>query len=128
MCLVCQASEEADKSYESTDTLKKMVVCQKNGQSLGEADECGKSLTHFEVCQSVSELPSPAVYGEDGNPFVKGEAVKFDCFPFGSTKLHLNAFAFGCFLFAFIHTQGDPKFPKPQFRNKTTKKEGTHNL
>ena len=63
MCLVCQASEEADKSYESTDTLKKMVVCQKNGQSLGEADECGKALTHFEVCQSVSELPSPAVYG-----------------------------------------------------------------
>lgn len=60
---MCQASEEADKSYESTDTLKKMEVCQKNGQSLGEADECGKSLTHFEVCQSVSELPSPAVYG-----------------------------------------------------------------
>ena len=25
------------------------------------------------------------LYGEDGNPFVKGEAVKFDCFPFGST-------------------------------------------
>lgn len=63
MCLVCQASEEADKSYESTDTLKKMEVCQKNGQSLGEADECGKSLTHFKVCQSVSEVPSPAVYG-----------------------------------------------------------------
>ena len=40
-----------------------MEVCQKNGQSLGEADECGKSLTHFEVCQSVSEVPSPAVYG-----------------------------------------------------------------
>lgn len=39
-----------------------MEVCQKNGQSLGEADECGKSLTHFKVCQSVSELPSPAVY------------------------------------------------------------------
>lgn len=56
MCLVCQASEEADKSYESTDTLKKLEVCQKNGQSLGEADECGKSLTHFEVCQSVSEI------------------------------------------------------------------------
>ena len=63
MCLVCQASEEADKSHESTDTLKKMVVCQKNGQSLAEADECGKSLTHFKVCQSVSEVPSPAVYG-----------------------------------------------------------------
>ena len=40
-----------------------MEVCQKNGQSLAEADKCGKSLTHFEVCQSVSELPSPAVYG-----------------------------------------------------------------
>ena len=40
-----------------------MEVCQKNGQSLAEADECGKSLTHFKVCQSVSELPSPAVYG-----------------------------------------------------------------
>ena len=40
-----------------------MEVCQKNGQSLGEADECGKSLTHFKVCQSVSEVPSPAVYG-----------------------------------------------------------------
>ena len=40
-----------------------MEVCQKNGQLLAEADECGKSLTHFKVCQSVSELPSPAVYG-----------------------------------------------------------------
>ena len=40
-----------------------MEVCQKNGQSLAEADECGKSLTHFKVCQSVSEVPSPAVYG-----------------------------------------------------------------
>lgn len=70
-----------------------------------------------------TEVTWDMLYGEDGNPFVKGEAVKFDCFPFGSTILHLNAFAFGCFLFAFIHTQGDPKFPKPQFRNKTIKKK-----
>ena len=42
---------------------REKIVCQKNGQSLAEADECGKSLTHFKVCQSVSEVPPPAVYG-----------------------------------------------------------------
>ena len=39
-----------------------MEVCQKNGQSLAEADECGKSLTHFEVFLCVSDVPCPAVY------------------------------------------------------------------
>lgn len=33
-----------------------------------------------------TEVTWDMLYGEDGNPFVKGEAVKFDCFPFGSTK------------------------------------------
>ena len=32
-----------------------------------------------------TEVTWDMLYGEDGNPFVKGEAVKFDCFPFGST-------------------------------------------
>lgn len=34
-----------------------------------------------------TEVTWDMLYGEDGNPFVKGEAVKFDCFPFGSTTL-----------------------------------------
>ena len=39
-----------------------------------------------------TEVTWDMLYGEDGNPFVKGEAVKFDCFPFGSTtKLRLDA-------------------------------------
>ena len=33
-----------------------------------------------------TEVTWDMLYGEDGNPFVKGEAVKFDCFPFGSTS------------------------------------------
>ena len=33
-----------------------------------------------------TEVTWDMLYGEDGNPFVKGEAVKFDCFPFGSTR------------------------------------------
>ncbi|WP_256755954.1 macro domain-containing protein [Bifidobacterium longum] len=33
-----------------------------------------------------TEVTWDMLYGEDGNPFVKGEAVKFDCFPFGSTN------------------------------------------
>ena len=37
-----------------------MEVCQKNGQSLAEADECGKSLTHFKVCQRFPLLPCTA--------------------------------------------------------------------
>ncbi len=32
-----------------------------------------------------TEVTWDMLYGEDGNPFVKGEAVKFDCFPFGSS-------------------------------------------
>ena len=35
-----------------------------------------------------TEVTWDMLYGEDGNPFVKGEAVKFDCFPFGSTKIN----------------------------------------
>ena len=59
-----------------------MEVCQKNGQSLGEADECGKSLTHFEVCQSVSEVPSPAVYGPSSAfGFPAGARIFFGRFP-----------------------------------------------
>ena len=33
-----------------------------------------------------TEVTWDMLYGEDGNPFVKGEAVKFDCFPFGSIE------------------------------------------
>ena len=33
-----------------------------------------------------TEVTWDMLCGEDGNPFVKGEAVKFDCFPFGSTR------------------------------------------
>ena len=33
-----------------------------------------------------TEVTWDMLYGEGGNPFVKGEAVKFDCFPFGSTR------------------------------------------
>lgn len=35
-----------------------------------------------------TEVTWDMLYGEDGNPFVKGEAVKFDCFPFGSTTMN----------------------------------------
>ena len=41
------------------------------------------STTHV---QSLPNVRGRMLYGEGGNPFVKGEAVKFDCFPFGSTK------------------------------------------
>ena len=37
-----------------------------------------------------TEVTWDMLYGEDGNPFVKGEAVKFDCFPFGSTTYTKN--------------------------------------
>ena len=37
-----------------------------------------------------TEVTWDMLYGEDGNPFVKGEAVKFDCFPFGSTTRTLK--------------------------------------
>ena len=37
-----------------------------------------------------TEITWDMLCGEDGNPFVKGEAVKFDCFPFGSTKRVLD--------------------------------------
>ena len=33
------------------------------------------------------EVPWEVYFEEGGNPFDKGEAVKFDCFPFGSTNL-----------------------------------------
>lgn len=33
-----------------------------------------------------TEVTWDMLYGESGNPFVKGEADKFDCFPFGSTS------------------------------------------
>ncbi len=46
-----------------------------------------------------TEVTWDMLYGEDGNPFVKGEAVKFDCFPFGSTRwtLHEHLFFKGGF-------------------------------
>lgn len=37
-----------------------------------------------------TEVTWDMLYGEDGNPFVKGEAVKFDCFPFGSTRENIR--------------------------------------
>ena len=37
-----------------------------------------------------TEVTWDMLYGEDGNPFVKGEAVEFDCFPLGSTKTPLD--------------------------------------
>ncbi len=46
-----------------------------------------------------TEVTWDMLYGEDGNPFVKGESVKFDCFPFGSTRwtLHEHLFFKGGF-------------------------------
>ena len=41
-----------------------------------------------------TEVTWDMLYGEDGNPFVKGEAVKFDCFPFGSTRWTLHEHLF----------------------------------
>lgn len=32
------------------------------------------------------EVPMEVLNGETEDPFAEGEAVKFDCFPFGSTK------------------------------------------
>lgn len=55
-----------------------------------------------------TEVTWDMLYGEDGNPFVKGEAVKFDCFPFGSTNnaglpiwqnLRSGGFSFSCIPF-----------------------------
>lgn len=34
------------------------------------------------------EVPWEVYFEEGGNPFDRGEAVKFDCFPFGSTRQH----------------------------------------
>lgn len=55
-----------------------------------------------------TEITWDMLCGEDGNPFVKGEAVKFDCFPFGSTNnaglpiwqnLRSGGFSFSCIPF-----------------------------
>ena len=71
-----------------------------------------------------AEMEADMEAGLIKDPFVAGETVvkKFYCFPFESTILHLNAFAFGCFLFAFIHTQGDPKFPNLNLETRQEKR------
>ena len=49
-----------------------------------------------------TEVTWDMLYGEDGNPFVKGEAVKFDCFPFGSTNSQFSLYI-KAFLFLWLH-------------------------
>ena len=47
-----------------------------------------------------TEVTWDMLYGEGGNPFAKGEAVKFGCFPFGSTTRKSSRQAGLSFLFA----------------------------
>ena len=59
-----------------------------------------------------TEVTWDMLYGEDGNPFVKGEAVKFDCFPFGSTIASSTPCSGGVFSFSAsfcLHWRG--QFP-----------------